>query len=409
MGKRKIFLAALCMLITSLAHAQDESSFKMKWDNGFKLESADKIFMLKFGGRIMWDNAFFFQDDSLETNFGALNNGTEFRRARFYNSGTVYQNIAYKIQLDFAGGKITFKDVFITIKGIPGVGDLRVGHFKEPFRLEALTSSKYITFMERALPIEIVPERNTGFMLSNEFLNKRLGWQGGLFRRSNSAGNDAKANDGYAITTQLTGLPFVNEDKTKLLHLGAGFSYRKPESREYEVEARPESHLGNKYVNTGAIADVFEIQMFNAEAAVVMGPFSLQGEYTKSNVATKATISENYVFRSYYAEASYFLTGETRKYKNSYVGFGRVKPKNNFSKGEKGRGAWQLALRYSAIDLNSGDPNTTGIGRGELADITIGINWYLNPVTRIMLNYVLAKLKDQGSAGIVQMRFQIDF
>jgi phosphate-selective porin OprO/OprP len=248
-----------------------------------------------------------------------------------------------------------------------------------------------------------------GLCFQTNFFNKRLGWQGGLFRRSNSAGDDTKADDGYAITTQLTGLPYANEDKTKLLHLGVGFSYRKPESREYEIEARPESHLGNKYVNTGAISNVLEIQMFNVEAAAVMGAFSLQGGYTNSNVATKATTSENYVFHSYYAEASYFLTRETRKYKGSYAGFGRVKPKNNFNKREKGKGAWQLALRYSAIDLNSGDSNTTGIAGGELADFTVGINWYLNPATRVMFNYVLAKVKEQGSAGIVQMRFQIDF
>jgi len=409
MKKTKIYLSAINMLIASFTYAQEENLFKMKWDNGFKLESADKNFKLKFGGRIMWDNAFFFQDDSLEANFGVLNNGSEFRRARFYNSGTIYNNVEYKIQFDFAGGKATFKDVYITIKGIPAVGHLTVGHFKEPFRLEALTSSKYITFMERALPIEMVPERNTGFMLSNEFIDKRLGWQGGIFRRSDGSGNDKQADDGYAITTRLTGLPFVNEDKTKLLHLGVGFSYRKPESREYEVEARPEAHLGNKYVNTGAIADVFEIQMFNAEAALVIGPFSLQSEYTQSNVATKATTSENYAFSSYYAEVSYFLTGEHRNYKNSYLGFDRVKPKNNFGNGEKGLGAWQLALRYSAIDLNSGDPNTTGIQGGELADITAGINWYLNPSTRIMLNYVLAQVKDKGNTNIVQMRFQLDF
>jgi len=402
-------LTVCIMLIASSAYAQEENPFEMKWDNGFKLKSANKHFKMKFGGRIMWDNAFFFQDAALESTFGALNNGTEFRRARFFNLGTIYNNVEYKIQFDFSGGNATFKDVYVAIKGIPAVGRLTVGHFKEPFRLEALTSSKYFTFMERAFPIEMLPERNTGFMLSNELLDKRLGWQAGLFRRSDAAGNDKKANDGYAITTRITGLPIVNDDKTKLLHLGVGFSYRKPESQTYKIEARPEAHLGNKYVNTGDIVDVSKLQMFNAEAAFVKGSFSMQGEFTHSSVATNGAVPENFAFNSYYAEVSYFLTGEHKNYESSYIGFDRVKPKKNFGSGEKGIGAWQVALRYSAIDLNSGNPNTTGIVGGELANITAGVNWHLNPATRILLNYVHAQVKDQGNANIVQMRFQIDF
>ena len=58
---------------------------------------------------------------------------------------------------------------------------LRVGHFKEPLRLEALTSSKYITFMERALPIALSPERNTGAMYHTTF-GEKISLQTGVFR-----------------------------------------------------------------------------------------------------------------------------------------------------------------------------------------------------------------------------------
>lgn len=401
---KKIYLLALSISIASFSFAQDGNPFKIKWDNGFKLESADKNFKLKFGGRIMWDNAFFFQDDALETQFGELNNGTEFRRARFYHSGTVYNNVQYKVQLDFTGGKVSFKDVFIIIKDFPYVGSLKVGHFKEPFRLEALTSSKYITFMERAFPIDMIPERNTGFMLFNDFLDKRLSWQGGLFRRSDFTGNDKRADQGYALTTRLTGLPFKNNKTHQLLHIGVGFSYRKPKSASYKEASRPEAHLGNKYVSTGMIEDVSTIRLFNLEAALVLNSFSIQGEYLQSKVNLAGVAPENYSFSSYYAQVSYFLTGESRKYKSSLVGFDRVKPKNNFGSDKKGRGALEIALRYSAIDLNS-----EAIKGGEQADITAGINWYLNPSTRIMANYVLAQVSSIGDANIIQLRFQLDF
>ncbi len=57
-------------------------------------------------------------------------------------------------QYDFAGGDADFKDVYVGLKKLPGVGTLKVGHFKEAFGLEELTSSKYITFIERSLPTE---------------------------------------------------------------------------------------------------------------------------------------------------------------------------------------------------------------------------------------------------------------
>ena len=380
-----------------------ENPFKFKWDNGFKLESADKNFKLKFGGRVQWDNAFFFQDDSVDSVIGEFKNGTEFRRLRFFNSGTIYKVVDYKMQLDFAG-KLAVKDAYITINGLPGIEHLRVGHFLEPFRLEAINSSKHLTLMERGLPVNFLPERNTGIMLFDEFADKRLSWQGGVFRRSDGLGNDQEANDGYALTTRFAGLPMVNEDKSQLLHLGAGITHRVPDDKEFSVSARPETHLGEKYVSTGTIEDVDNVLMFSAEAALVAGPFSVQGEYVQTEVTTSF---EDLSFNGYYGQVSYFLTGEHRKYKSSLAGFDRVKPKNNFGEGP---GAWEVALRYSGIDLNSGDVSKMGsVEGGEMTDITLGINWYLNPASKVMLNYIYSDVTDVGNASIVQARVQVDF
>jgi len=395
---KTICLLAGSIFIASLALAQDDQ-WDVKWHNGFKFESPDKMFKLKFGGRLMYDYAFFFQDTSLESQFGKLNNGTEFRRARFYSAGTVYNNVNYKLQLDFAGGKITFKDAYIGISHIPGIGNFRVGHFKEPFRLEAVTSSKYITFMERATPIDFLPERNNGVMIFNEHLDGRLSWQAGLFRSADGAGNDKMANKGYSLTGRITGLPITSEDKRKLLHIGAAFSYRKPQSKTFAVASKPESHLGLDYINTGDIMAVKEVKLMEGEAALVLGSFSLQGEVVQAMVSTKNDTNPNNSFAAYYAQISYFLTGENRVYKESYEGFDRVSPKKNFGK-DKGCGAWEIALRYSNSYLNSHN-----IQGGELGDITLGLNWYLNPSMRIMANYVYANLKDVGQAGIVQTRF----
>lgn len=400
-------LLIICLFASFIANAQEEKNpFSIKWDNGFKVESADQNFKLKFGGRFMIDHAFFSHNDEMDENWGPLEvtNATEFRRARIFFSGLIYKNVEFKLQLDFAGGVTTFKDAYIGLKNIPGVGTVRVGHVKEPFRLEALTSSKYITFMERSLSIAGSQERNNGILLFNDFANKRLSAQAGLFRNSNAVGNNKKANDGYAFTTRLTGIPYQNKEKKRFLHLGVAYSNRQNNEGIYIYQARPETHLGEKYINTGIITDVDKINLINFELAYSSGPFSINAEYmdTGLKMETVAPVS-NYKFKTNYIQASYFITGEHQKMKSSYSGYDRLKPTKNFGK-NKGAGAWEVALRYSQADFNSYNVNG-----GIQNDITLGVNWYLNPVTRIMFNNVFADIENMGKVNVFEFRFQIDF
>jgi phosphate-selective porin OprO/OprP len=342
----------------------------------------------------------------MDENWGPLEitNATEFRRARFYFSGLVYSNVEFKLQLDFAGGITTFKDVYIGFRNIPVVGNIRVGHVKEPFRLEALTSSKYITFMERSLSISVSQERNNGILLFNEFADDKIGAQIGLFRNSNAIGNNKKANNSYALTGRISGIPYQNSENRRYAHIGVGYSNRQNDDNTFLYSSRPETHLGEKYLSTGIIEDVAKINLINFEAIYAAGPLSFQAEYMLTNLNMKdATSVDNYKFNSSYGQISYFFTGEHRKLKSSYDGFGRVKPNKNFGK-DKGAGAWEVALRYSDADFNSKD-----ILGGEQQDITLGVNWYLNPVTRVMLNNVFANIKDVGNVNVFEVRFQIDF
>ena len=55
-----------------------------------------------------------------------------------------------------------------------------------------------------------------------------------------------------------------------------------------------------------------------------------------------------------------------------------------------GWGAWEVALRYSTIDLDDHvfDPVATNRVRGGSQDIwTLGLNWYLNNAVKVQLNY----------------------
>ena len=406
-----LFFISLFLLFSQNVRTQEKKSnpFTIKWDNGFKVESKDKNFKLKFGGRIHLDHAYFSQDADLDAAFGELESkdGTEFRRLRFFFSGVLYKTIEFKLQMDYAGGLARLKDAYIGVKNIPVIGRIRVGHMKEPLRFDALTSSKYITFMERAIPADLANERNNGILLMNDFFDNKLSIQTGIFRNADKFGNDKYAAKDVAWTSRITTLAINNVEKERLLHFGFSYSYRKLNKEDYKISVRPKSHLANKYISTGNIEGVETVNIINFETAFTSGPFTFQGEYLGSSVKQEFEgLSETYNFKNYYGQVSYFLTGEHKPYKNSYATFGRLKPKKIFM--NSGSGAWELALRYTNTNLNS-----KSINGGEQSDITFGTNWYLNSATRIMFNYVWTDInkKDIGSGNlnILEVRFQIDF
>ena len=347
---------------------------------------------IKFGGRIMYDMAVW---ENTTNDIAIQMSGTEFRRVRFYNAGKIYGNIKYKLQLDFAGGRIAFKDVWMELNKLPIKGSLRVGHFKEPLRLEALTSSKYITFMERSLPIAMSAERNSGAMYHTTF-GKRLSLQTAVFREGDAFGNDKESTNNVNITSRITYLA-INYDN-RLLHLGIANSIRKNAEKTYGFSTRAENHLGNKLTSV-SFENVDETNILGGEFAYVNNALSVQAEYLQTTVigATETELS------SYYGQISYFLTGERKTYKNSLSGFGSVKPNNNY--GENGWGAIELAVRLSSMDL-------TTANAGTLEDITVGINWYLNPNTRVMLNYVMGEMINEEeiiTENAVMIRVQLSF
>lgn len=409
----KVLIVLVSMMTISLysQEKKEANPFSFNWDNGFKLDSEDKNFRLKFGGRIMWDHAYFNQNDELDNSFGELESvdGTEFRRVRFFMSGLLYTNFEFKLNVDFAGGVTRLKDAYIGIRNLPIVGTVRVGHVKEPLRFDALTSSKYIVFLERGIPADISNERNNGILMMNDFFDNKLSVQAGVFRNADGNGNDKSADESVALTYRITSLVIQNPEQKSLLHLGASHSFRKPDRDQYLVSIRPKSHLSKKYISTGNIPNVEKINIFNAEAVFSKGPFTAQAEYLTDFVHQESeNISQTYNFENLYVQVSYFLTGEFRPYKNSYDTFGRVRPHKNFMDEGKGAGAFEVALRYGYTNLDSKD-----IQGGTQGDITLGVNWYLNPASRIMLNYVYTDINKPtvggGILNIFELRFQVDF
>jgi len=385
----------------------DPHTLRVYWKDGVRLDTNDGEFKLKIGGRIQHDWAWFHAEDELEDDVGDQESGTEFRRARIYMSGTLYEVFEFKAQYDFAGGDADFKDVFIGIKETPRLGvGFKVGHFKEPFGLEELTSSNDNPFMERSLTSPFTPGHNSGAMIYRTLGEGSFGWAAGVFRDVDDFGFGQGDDGRYAITSRLSGAVWNRDEGRQVLHLGAAYSHRNPNSNEIRFRERPEAHLATRFVDTGTFTADRENRV-GVEAAWVSGPLSIQSEYMHSFVDGEDGVSD-VDLNAFYIMASFFLTGEHRPYtvKGSKGGgyFGRVKPKHNFLK-DDGMGAWEAAVRYSRVDLND-----DGLRGGELNDFTAGVNWYWNANFRTMFNYVLSRVSGVDDPGHgFQTRFQFAF
>ena len=369
---------------------------------GLKVQSGDGAFKFQLGGRLMVDAAFYDKDKT------QLGNGAELRRARLFVKGTAYKDWFYKGQLDFAGSKVSVKDFYMGYHGFKPV-KIVIGHHKEPFSLEEQTSSKYITFMERGLTSTFSPGRNTGISVASH--GQQWGARVGYF--FDGVKNNASPNgQGWGLTGRVHFAP-INE-KDRVIHLGAAASYRGSDSSNNKLRfrERAETHItSTRLVDTGDINNYDNETRYGLEAAAVLGPFSVQSEYMRTSVDTRGPGSDP-EFSGWYAYGSYFLTGEHRPYKASSGSFGRVKPASVVGQG--GTGAWELAARYSSLDLKD-----SGINGGRENDITVGLNWYATPNVRFMANYVRAstdptsvvKFPTTGNedVNIFQLRSQIDF
>ncbi len=376
----------------------------------------------KLRGRMYFDQLWM---DDLEGPGGFVdeqNNQTGFDTVRLGITGNIYENIKYTAEFEFEGEEVDYKDASATLTDLAWVGNFQLGHFKEVAGLEQMTSSRFVTFMERSVPTNnFTPGRNLGIMLFNHFnTNQRWSWWAGLFRGQSAdddADVDSDSND-WAGTFRVAGLPYYDEHNGRcLLHLGAWASTRrtgefggKGGSGDWEGFLGLDSRDGPINVDLG---DNIEFNIYAYEVAYMRGAFFIQNETFFADVPSTAS-SNGFDVYGTYVTVGYFLTGENRGYKKSGKSFDRVKPYEPFflvntSDGVAGGlGAWEIAARWSFSDLN-----VPGEVPGTQENVTLGLNWYLNPYSRMMLNYVHS-ISDVTSFGAFKgdhlgMRFQIDW
>ena len=179
-----------------------------------------------------------------------------------------------------------------------------------------------------------------------------------------------------------------------------------PGKRTLTLSDRPELRIDpTVLLNTGAIPNVSHAEVYSVEAAAGWGPLFFQGEYfwyrinreVPGNVAP-APPSSALSFNGGYAEASWTITGENRAYIPATGAYSAIIPKNPVNAAGTGWGAWELAGRYSVMNLNDQLGSIAGIAGGQQTIYTAGLNWYVNSNIMFKLNYLHGTFEKQFSA-----------
>lgn len=369
------------------------------------------------------------QDAASRQKYGDIQDGADFRRARLSAKGSVTETTNYFFQMDFGFfGRPTFTDVWVEQTQVPLLGNVRIGQWKQPFGLEVVSSFRYTTFMERSSLFQpFTPFRHMGIGFYDHTAELDATWAASVFRSGQDQFGGSLTDDGgWGTAERVTILPMWEEDGERYLHLGAGHFFNAPSDETINFRTIPEFYIGangpgavgtsGQAVPGGANGTPFFLATGNlnlstynvvgSELLWVDGPISLQSE---AMVTLCDFQGQSCALPGMYAQAGWFLTGEHRPYDRKLGTIDRVIPKENFGyNAGGGSGAWEVAARFSWLNLND-----NGIQGGQLTDWTAGVNWYWNPYTKLVFNYVHAVASvpgsDQSQTDMFGLRAQLDF
>ncbi len=400
--------------------ATSESNVEVEWAPSPTIRSKDGNFEVHVRGRVFADAAWLEDDDS-NVNGGQGNQGvaSELRAARLGIEGKAWKEVDYKFEIDFADNEVDIKDATVGYKWAT------VGQFKTQNSLEELTSSRFLTFLERgAFTDAFNLDRRIGF--GGKVGGDNWGVDSGIF--SQNAGEQA-INENFAVATRGHYAFDLGGEETNIIHLGAHSRYRFCDSENsdgisatrcanesVQYRQRPFFHTSRvRHIDTGTITGVEGDVLAGGEFAWVGGPFSVQAEGAYTHVFRNRDELNSGDLWGGYVDVSYFVTGESRGYSKGSGKFGRVKVKDAlFEPG--GFGAIQLAGRFDYVSLTDSD---AGIEGGEQYSGIVGVNWYMNNHVRFVLDYAHTEVingpeavnEDDGDNSIngVGLRAQVDF
>ena len=380
------------------------------WSKAPETSDDSSDFTFKPRGRLMYDVGFLSNpDDAIVTrNLGFQSRA---RRVRLGAEGNIAGGFGYQFEIDYANAAIGFGNVVLTYapKNRPYV--FTFGNHETLNGLEQMTSSRFLSFVERAAFNEaFINTRRIGLSAGLANSDNSLRLNAGLFTAHGIDGSFD--NDGWIGAARASYAPRIGEDSQ--LHLGLSIQHREFQSNNSQggtsaspnapstnqlarYRARPSVLLSDvRFIDTGSFAAKSDT-IFGIEAGGIFQSLHViaEGQYLKvdahrpgdriasadpldsfpSGSATAPAGDPG--FWGAFFETGYYLTGETRGYRNGL--WDRTKVLRPLSKG--GSGAFQLNGRVDYLDLDSGrlkrgvindfvtggtstSPSAVGLGRG---------------------------------------------
>ena len=345
-----------------------------------------------------------------------LNNGTNFRRARIGVDGRVFGDIDYNVLFDFGGSGAEdaghIQELWLQYSGLKPFR-FKVGAYPPNIGLEDQGSTNGGLFLERPADADVARGVAGGdYREAAQLTASRDRWLASVALTTrvvgtiNSTGNNTAQSFDQAFggIARVAVLPVVGDDY--LVHLGAhgarvfsvsdaGGPDTPAGANRYPVQLqeRPELRVdGTRLVSTGAI-NAKHVNVVGLEAAAQKQQFMIQGEYDHYTIERLASPLANPKFDGWYVEGGWMLTGERRKYNTGTFAFDGPTVDHPFDPTHGTWGAFELAGRYSVLDLNYHEgafgtaPTADAVRGGKQTILSAGINWYWNPIVRFMFDY----------------------
>ncbi len=382
---------------------------------GFVFSSADENFILKVRGYIQGDGRFYFNDQNNRAADTFLLN-----RVRPVFEGTVFKNYDFKLMPDFGQGKTVIQDAYLDAHFAPWLS-VRAGKFKSPVGLERLQSARDLTFVERAFPTSLAPNRDIGVSLHGDFFGGILNYEAAVLNGASDGGSDdSDESDSKDVAGRLFLQPFKRATVEPLQGLGFGvagtFGRQDGLAPTYKT-------IGQQtfFTYSTGVSAHGERQRILPQGYYYWGPFGLLAEYViSSQQLQKGKTAERLDNSAWQVAASVVLTGE----KASFTG---VVPKHPFAPGQHQWGALELAGRVTGFKADAETFDNFGTAAkpvifadktkspGEATSWGVGLNWYLNQSVKWMLDYEQTWFTGGASGGnradekVILSRIQVQF
>jgi phosphate-selective porin OprO/OprP len=396
----------------------------------FGIESADGRNAIFLTGRLHFDIGDYL-DYKPGSKFAAvqdLNSGTNARRARLGVVGRFMQDWDYTFIYDLGGsgdgfppdpGALTsgIENALVTYnglknKGVPLVFD--IGYMDVPFSLEESNSSNDVPLVERAAIINVATN-----IFANDF-RSALGarsfgddhWAG-LYLTGPTSGTNHTTGEQVGVAGRAGYNLWHSRDGFLHLEANAGALLKPPAPggvRSITLSDRPELRVDpTTILNTGALGTAANplnrAVVYGVGGAFEWHNFVVSGEYFRIDVDRQGLATNT--FDGGYIEGIWVITGEQRRYSPPSGGYLRPVPEHMFLPWDGSCcGAFELAARYSTIDLNdrftpgvAPTPRSNAVGGGQQTVYAAGLNWYPNANIRFMFDFLHGTINKRFSAA----------